>query len=106
MGAKLAAPEKLCAYFLGDAAFGMTALDLETAVRCDIPILCVVLNNATMAIETGTLVESHDRYRTRDIGGNYAAVADALSVPARRVVRPEALREAFDWGFRVTSDGA
>ena len=39
MGAKLAAPEKFCVNFMGDAAFGMTGLDFETAVRCNIPIL-------------------------------------------------------------------
>ena len=36
MGAKLAAPDKFCVNFMGDAAFGMTGLDFETAVRCNI----------------------------------------------------------------------
>ena len=51
MGAKLAAPEKVCINFMGDAAFGMTGLDFETAVRNQIPIITVVLNNSTMAVE-------------------------------------------------------
>src|SRR5262249_55176602 len=72
IGAKLAAPDKFAANFMGDAAFGMTGLDFETAVRCGIPILTVVLNNSAMAIEIPHLVVSHDKYRTRDIGGNYA----------------------------------
>ena len=38
MGAKIAAPEKFVVNFMGDAAFGMTGLDFETAVRSDIPI--------------------------------------------------------------------
>src|SRR5262249_58721001 len=42
IGAKLAAPDKLCVNFMGDAAFGMTGLDFETAVRCGVPILTVV----------------------------------------------------------------
>src|SRR2546429_1807798 len=46
IGAKLAAPDKFCVNFMGDAAFGMTGLDFETAVRCGIPILTVVLNNS------------------------------------------------------------
>ena len=37
---------------MGDAAFGMTGLDFETAVRCQIPIITIVSNNYTMAIET------------------------------------------------------
>ena len=50
MGAKLAAPEKLVINFMGDTAFGMVGLDVETAVRENIPITTVVLNNSTMAI--------------------------------------------------------
>src|SRR5256712_9926533 len=69
IGAKLAAPEKLCVNFMGDAAFGMTGLDFETAVRCGIPILTVVLNNSAMAIEIPHLVVSHDKYGARNIGG-------------------------------------
>jgi acetolactate synthase-1/2/3 large subunit len=105
MGAKLAAPDKLCVSFQGDSAFGMTGLDLETAARCELPILSVVLNNGTMAIEATTLVESHARYRTRDVGGDYATIASALGVPARRIEHPAQLREAFEWAKRTTADG-
>ena len=38
IGAKVAAPDKFCVNFMGDAAFGMTGLDFETAVRCGVPI--------------------------------------------------------------------
>ena len=51
IGAKLAHPDRLCINVMGDAAFGMTGLDFETAVRERIPILTVVLNNFSMAIE-------------------------------------------------------
>ena len=50
MGAKLASPEKFVVNFMGDAAFGMTGLDFETAARSGIPILTVVLNNSTNEI--------------------------------------------------------
>jgi acetolactate synthase I/II/III large subunit len=42
MGAKVAAPEKLAVAFRGDAAFGMCAMDLETAARENIPVLAIV----------------------------------------------------------------
>ena len=45
MGAKLAAPEKQVINVMGDAAFGMAGMDIETAVRSEIPILTVILNN-------------------------------------------------------------
>src|SRR5438309_2995899 len=51
IGAKIGAPDKMCVNFMGDAAFGMTGLDFESAVRCGIPITTIVLNNSTMAIE-------------------------------------------------------
>jgi hypothetical protein len=75
IGAKLAAPDKFCVNFMGDAAFGMTGLDFETAVRCGTPICTVVLNNSAMAIEIPHLVVSHDKYGARDIGGRYATWA-------------------------------
>src|SRR5262249_12594059 len=78
IGAKLAAPDKFCVNFMGDAAFGMTGLDFETAVRCGVPILTVVLNNSAMAIEIPHLVVSHDKYGTRDIGGRYADLGRAM----------------------------
>ena len=68
MGAKLAAPDKLCVNFMGDAAFGMTGLDFETAVRAGIPILTVVLNNNSMAVETRHMQTSHGLFRT-PLGG-------------------------------------
>ena len=67
-------PTRFCVNFMGDAAFGMTGLDFETAARCGIPILTIVLNNSTMAIETHAMALSHERYRARDLGGNYANI--------------------------------
>ncbi len=105
IGAKLAAPDKLCVNFMGDAAFGMTGLDFETAVRSGIPILTVVLNNSSMAIEIGHLVVSHDKYRTRDIGGHYADLGRAMGGWAERVERPEDISGAFARARKVTESG-
>jgi acetolactate synthase-1/2/3 large subunit len=89
IGAKLAAPDKFCVNFMGDAAFGMTGLDFETAVRCDIPITTIVLNNSSMAIERHALAISHERYRARDIGGNYADLGRAMGGYAERIEKPD-----------------
>jgi acetolactate synthase-1/2/3 large subunit len=88
IGAKLAAPDKFCVNFMGDAAFGMTGLDFETAVRNDIPITTIVLNNSAMAIERHALVVSHELYSVRDIGGNYADIGRAMGGYAERVEKP------------------
>ncbi len=105
MGAKLAAPDKFCVNFMGDAAFGMTGLDFETAVRCGIPITTVVLNNSAMAIERHALVISHERYRTRDIGGHYADMGRAMGGYAERVEKPEEIVPAIQRARKANDEG-
>jgi len=105
IGAKVAAPDKFCVNFMGDAAFGMTGLDFETAVRCGIPITTIVLNNSTMAIERHALVVSHDRYRTRDIGGNYADLGKAMGGYAERVEKPAEIIPALERARKMNADG-
>ena len=49
MGAKLARPEFPAVAVLGDYAFGAAAMEVETAIRCNIPTVFVVSNNAGIA---------------------------------------------------------
>ncbi len=102
IGAKLAKPEKVCINFMGDAAFGMTGLDFETAVRSEIPIITVVLNNSTMAIEIPHMAASHERYKSRDLGGNYADLGRAMGGYAERVEDPAEIIPAFQRARKVT----
>lgn len=105
LGAKLAEPDKFVVNFMGDAAFGMTGLDFETAVRSHIPILTIVLNNSTMAVETRHMALSHERYGTRDLGGNYADMARAMGGWAERVEEPAAVAPAIVRARRATEEG-
>lgn len=105
LGAKLAAPDKFVVNYMGDAAFGMTGLDIETAVRCKIPILTIVLNNSSMAIEARHLPLSHAKYGTRDIGGDYADMAAAMGAWAERVDEPDDVGPALERARRATEDG-
>jgi acetolactate synthase I/II/III large subunit len=105
MGAKLAAPEKFCVNFMGDAAFGMTGLDFETAVRNNIPTLTIVLNNNFMAAETHMMHASHERYGTMNILGNYADLARSLGGWSERVEEPAQIVPALQRARKVTDDG-
>src|SRR5207244_7486383 len=105
IGAKLAAPDKLCVNFMGDAAFGMTGLDFETAVRCGIPILTVVLNNSAMAIEIPHLVVSHDKYGARDIGGRYPDLGRAMGGRGGRGEGAEGIPGAFPRARKAPQSG-
>ena len=105
IGAKLADPGKFCVNFMGDAAFGMTGLDFETAVRSLIPTLTVVFNNSTMAIETAAMSLSHERYSTRDLGGNYADMARAMGGWSERVEDPNEVAAAIVRARQATENG-
>jgi acetolactate synthase-1/2/3 large subunit len=105
MGAKLAAPEKICAHFMGDAAMGMTGMDLETAVRTGLPTLSIVFNNAAMAVETNSLARSHELYGARHLGGDYCAVARGLGLYAERVEHPAEIRPALRRAVQATEGG-
>ncbi len=105
IGAKLAAPDKFCVNFMGDAAFGMIGLDFETAVRSNIPITTVVLNNHTMAVEIRPMAASHELFGTRDLGGNYADMGRAMGGWAERVEDPSEVGPAILRARRANEDG-
>ena len=105
MGAKLAAPEKLVVNFLGDAAFGMVGMDVETAVREQIPILTMLLNNSAMGNYEQHIPAASERYGTKFLTGNYADVARGLGAHAQRIERPEAIAPALQAAIQATQDG-
>ena len=105
MGAKLAAPDKLCINVWGDAAIGFTGMDFETAVRERIPILSVLLNNFSMAIELKVMPVSTEKYRSTDISGDYAAMARAFGAFGERVTDPGEIVPAIERGIRATREG-
>ena len=106
MGAKLAAPDKLCVNIMGDAAIGMTGMDIETAARNRIAILTVVFNNGVMAAERDVLELSTKKYGALTVGGNYAKVAEGLNVAATRVEKPTDIVPAIKDAVAVTQSGA
>jgi acetolactate synthase-1/2/3 large subunit len=106
MGAKLAAPEKLCVNVMGDASIGMTGMDIETAARNRIAILTVVFNNGVMAAERDVLELSTKKYGALTIGGNYTKVAEGLNVAAMRIEKPGDIVPAIKEAVRVTETGA
>jgi thiamine pyrophosphate-dependent acetolactate synthase large subunit-like protein len=105
MGAKLAKPDKLCINLWGDAAIGFTGMDFETAVRERIPILSILLNNFSMAIELKVMPISTEKYRSTDISGNYADMAKAFGGYGERVTQPGDIKAAIQRGIAQTQAG-
>jgi thiamine pyrophosphate-dependent acetolactate synthase large subunit-like protein len=105
MGAKLAAPDKLCINVWGDAAIGFTGMDFETAVRERIPILSILLNNFSMAIELKVMPVSTEKFRSTDISGDYAAMARAFGGYGERVTKIADIIPAIQRGIEQTRNG-
>ncbi|MBI3636480.1 MAG: thiamine pyrophosphate-requiring protein [Candidatus Rokubacteria bacterium] len=106
MGAKLAHPDKLCINLWGDAAIGFTGMDFETAVRERIPILSVLLNNFSMAIELKVMPKSTEKFRSTDISGDYAAMARAFGGYGERVTEAAEIVPAIKRAVQKTQEGA
>jgi thiamine pyrophosphate-dependent acetolactate synthase large subunit-like protein len=105
MGAKLAEPDKLCMNLWGDAAIGFTGMDFETTVRERIPILSVLLNNFSMAIELPIMKVATEKYRSTDISGNYADMAKAFGGYGERVTQPGEIVPAIRRAIKMTQEG-
>jgi thiamine pyrophosphate-dependent acetolactate synthase large subunit-like protein len=105
MGAKLAKPDKLCINVWGDAAIGFTGMDFETAVRERIPILSILLNNFSMAIELPVMRVSTEKYGATNITGDYAAMARAFGGYGERVEKPGDIVAAIKRGIAATQNG-
>jgi acetolactate synthase-1/2/3 large subunit len=95
MGARLARPDWLAVNIMGDSAFGMVGMDLETAVRERIPILTIVMNNGLMGGYGEYMPDAVDRYGSNQLGGSYAQLGSALGAYTERVADPTNLQAAL-----------
>jgi acetolactate synthase-1/2/3 large subunit len=105
MGAKLGAPDKLCINVLGDAAFGMTGMEVETAARCRIPILTILLNNSAMGGYGKYHPLATEQYGFKYLSGDYAAVAKGLGAYSERVEAPADIKPAIARAQAAIADG-
>ncbi|MCL5107812.1 MAG: thiamine pyrophosphate-requiring protein [Chloroflexi bacterium] len=105
MGAKLARPDKTVLNLMGDAAFGMIGMDIETAARYSIGTITVVMNNGILGGYEKHLPVAHKRYGTRFLSGNYSKVAEGLGAWSERVERPREIIPAVQRAVRATQEG-
>ena len=96
VAASLAFPDRTVVVATGDGAFGFNAMELDTAVRHKAPLLVVVANNGSWAIEVRDQQETHGKVvGTRLQFADHAAMARAFGMYAERVEKPEDLPEAI-----------
>ncbi len=105
IGAKLARPDRFCLNFMGDGAFGMSGLDLETSVRANLPITTVLLNNGGMATYPGGFPTARTQFGVSHMTGNYAAIAEGLGATGITVTQPDDLGDAIRTARQLNEDG-
>jgi acetolactate synthase I/II/III large subunit len=97
IGAKLAQPELPCAVVTGDGCMLMHGVEIQTAARYRIPLVCVILNNSALgnpklrADKIGPAVSSLHELPTHD----WAMFARSLGAHGITVTDPDELVPAF-----------
>ena len=98
IAASLAIPGRQVISVKGDGAFGINAMEIDTAVRHGAKVVFIVSNNAAWNIER---LDQEMNYGGRVVGttlrhSDYAAMARALGLHGERVEKPEDLRRALE----------
>src|SRR5262245_66145108 len=81
-------------------------MDPDTAVRERIPLMSILLNNFSMAIELKVMPISTQKYRSTDISGDYAAMARAFGGYGERITKPADIVPAIKRGIQKTQEDA
>jgi len=105
IGAKLAKPDKFCLNFMGDGAFGMSGLDIETSVRSGAPITTIVLNNGGMATYPGGYPTAGELFGVTHMTGDYAKVAEGLGAVGITVTQPSDVASAIRKARQFNAEG-
>ena len=104
MGAKKARPEMLVVAVTGEEAFNETALDIETSVRNDAPVLILVKNNRRKVDPAKGKVDrlAHARFHS---GIDIGALATALGAKAYRIERPGEIAKGLKAAIATVAGG-
>jgi acetolactate synthase-1/2/3 large subunit len=105
LGAKVARPQKTVVHIMGDAAFGMSGMEIATAARNQIGILTILLNNSCLGGYEKHISVATKLYGTRFIWGDYCKVAEGLGAYAERIDRPQDIIPAIRRGVDKTRTG-
>ena len=96
LGAQLAAPDRQVICITGDGGFGYHIGDIETAIRHQLPVIVIILNNQTLAFEEhvqgmlyGKVVPEVNEFVDIDYGSHRPSVRrERLPRDERERVRP------------------
>ncbi len=116
VGAKCGAPERPVVAWTGDGGFWYHIGELETAIRCDIPVVAVVLNNNGLKFDTHVLdflfgKKGKQAYALSEFSDvDFAKIATSMGALGWRVEQPDeigpTIREALAAGRTAVVDVA
>ncbi|WP_276372957.1 biosynthetic-type acetolactate synthase large subunit [Chryseolinea sp. H1M3-3] len=97
MGAKLGVPEKQVVAVIGDGGYQMTVQELGTIMQYKIPVKILVLNNSFLGMVRQWQQLFHEkRYSFTEMANpDFIKLAEAYSIPARKVEKREDLQDAI-----------
>jgi len=100
LAAMLARPTEPVALITGDGAFGLSAMEFDTAVRHNLPVVCVIANDRSWGRSRHGqgFAYGYDRVVGVELGDNarYDRFAEAMGGVGFLVERPEQLRRAIE----------
>jgi acetolactate synthase-1/2/3 large subunit len=101
MAARIAHPDRQVVVCFGDGAFGMSAMDVDTLVRHDLPVVMVVGNNGIWGLEKHPMEFVYGYSVAADLrpAVRYDEVVRALGGHGELVERPDQLRGALERAF-------
>ena len=105
LGAKVAAPDKLVINVMGDAAFGMSGLDIETASRSGLGTITVVLNNGVMTHYYDHFPHATENWKSNELGGIYSDTAKSLGAHGERIHNPDEIGQAMTRAIEAANGG-
>ena len=105
IGAKMANPDKFCLNLMGDGAFGMSGMDIETAARSGFAITTVLLNNGGMATYPGGFPTAREKYNVSHMQGDYAMIAEGMGAKGIVVKDPDELGAALEQAQQLNREG-
>ncbi|ANW94937.1 acetolactate synthase catalytic subunit [Wenyingzhuangia fucanilytica] len=98
IGAKMGAPERDVVAIIGDGGYQMTCQELGTILQTGTAVKIVVLNNEFLGMVRQWQQLFFDRRyaSTEMINPDFIKLAEAYSIPAKKVVKREDLQSAID----------
>jgi acetolactate synthase-1/2/3 large subunit len=98
LGAQLAAPDRRVICISGDGGFGYNIMELETAVRLNLPVVNIIVNNHALGMERRGYIDYAGEVPPGPVSfspQDFSKIAQAFNCFGARAERPGDIREAI-----------